>query len=285
MDKKMLSPDEITTYVEQVGVKKANNKSIQTLVLGILAGVFIALGAYTSSVASHGIGDPGLQKFVAGIVFPVGLILVLICGAELFTGNSLLSIAWAQKKITTGQMFKNWGLVWVGNFIGSAFVAVLVFESGLLSTGTVGGYAIKVAATKANIGFGPALASGILCNIIVCLSVWGTYASKDVTGKIFMGFFPVFAFVIGGFEHCVANMYYFTIGLLAKTNPAFVEASHISAEKLDNLNIGRIFSELLPVTIGNIIGGALCIGLVYWFIYRKCNEKKEIISMRDKLSV
>ncbi len=282
MDKKMLSPDEITNYVEQVGVKKANNKCVQTLFLGILAGAFIALGAYASSVASHGISDPGLQKFVAGIVFPVGLILVLICGAELFTGNSLLSVAWAEKKITTGQMFKNWALVWIGNFIGAAFVAILVFESGLLATGNVGGYAVKVAAAKSSMGFVPAIASGILCNVIVCVCVWGSYAAKDVTGKIFMGFFPIFAFVIAGFEHCVANMYYFSIGLLAKTNSAFVEASHVAVEKLDNLTIVGIFNNLIPVTIGNIIGGAVCIGLVYWFIYRKCNKKN--IEIREKLS-
>ncbi len=285
MDKKMLSPDEITTYVEEVGVKKANNKCVQTLFLGILAGVFIALGAYASTVASHGISDPGLQKFVAGIVFPVGLILVLVCGAELFTGNSLLSVAWAEKRITTGQMVKNWSIVWIGNFIGAAFIAILVFASGLLSTGTVGGYAVKVAATKASIGFGPAIASGILCNIIVCVSVWGSYAAKDVTGKIFMSFFPIFAFVIGGFEHCVANMYYFAIGLLAKTNPVFVEASHVSAEKLDNLTISGIFNNLIPVTIGNIIGGAVCVGLVYWFIYKKCNKKKIKVKKEGKLSI
>ena len=272
MDKKMLSPEEVCRYVEEVGIKKANNKPMQTLLLGILAGMFIALGAYASTVASHGITDPGIQKFVAGIVFPVGLIMVLICGSELFTGNSLLSIAWAQKKISTGQMLRNWFIVWIGNFIGAFLIAALIFASGLLSTGTVGGYAVKVAATKASIGFGPAIASGILCNIIVCLSVWGTYAAKDVTGKVLMGFFPIFAFIIAGFEHCVANMYYFSIGLLAKTNPMFIETSHVAIEKLDNLSVIGIFNNLIPVTIGNIIGGAFCIGIIYWIIYIKTNK-------------
>ncbi|MDU1413887.1 MAG: formate/nitrite transporter family protein [Clostridium sp.] len=272
MDKKMLSPEEVCRYVEEVGIKKANNKPMQTLLLGILAGMFIALGAYASTVASHGITDPGIQKFVAGIVFPVGLIMVLICGSELFTGNSLLSIAWAQKKISTGQMLRNWFIVWIGNFIGAFLIAALIFASGLLSTGTVGGYAVKVAATKASIGFGPAIASGILCNIIVCLSVWGTYAAKDVTGKVLMGFFPIFAFIIAGFEHCVANMYYFSIGLLAKTRPMFVETSHVAIEKLDNLSVVGIFNNLIPVTIGNVIGGAFCIGIIYWIIYIKTNK-------------
>jgi len=188
------------------------------------------------------------------------------------------------KKKNNRSKARNWAIVWLGNFIGAVLVAILVFSSGLLTTGTVGGYAIKVAATKASIGFGPAIASGILCNIIVCLSVWGTYASKDVIGKIFMGFFPIFGFVIAGFEHCVANMYYFSIGLLAKMNPAFVEASHVSAEKLDNLTIVGIFNNLIPVTIGNIIGGAVCVGLVYWFIYKKCNKKNIEVKEKRKLS-
>ncbi|MEG0307733.1 MAG: formate/nitrite transporter family protein [Clostridium sp.] len=276
MDKKMLSPEEITTYAEEVGVKKVSNRWMQTLILGILAGMFIALGGYAAAVASHGIADPGIQKAIAGTVFPVGLILVLICGAELFTGNSLLSVAWAQKRITTKQVVKNWSLVWIGNFIGAIFIAILVFYSGLLSTGTVGGYVIKVAANKASLGFGQALASGVLCNIIVCLGVWGSYAAKDVSGKILMSFFPIFAFVISGAEHCVANMYYFTIGLLAKMNPQFVEISHVSSEKIDNLNLVGIFGNIVPVTIGNIIGGSICVGLVYWFIYKKTNVKNTI---------
>lgn len=283
MNKSMLTPVEITEYVEGVGIKKANNKTVQTILLAILAGVFIALGAYGSSVASHSIDNVGLQKVVAGTVFPVGLMLVLICGAELFTGNSLLSIAWAEKKITTSQMLKNWVLVFIGNFIGAILIAVLVNAAGLLNTGNVGGYAIKVAATKANLGFGAALASGVLCNVIVCLSVWGSYAAKDVTGKVLMGFFPIFAFVIAGFEHCVANMYYFSIGLLAKMNPVFVEASHVAPEKLENLNILGVFKNLLPVTLGNIIGGAVLIGLTYWFIY-KGSSPKQVVKSEKKLS-
>lgn len=272
MDKKMLSPEEVCRYVEEVGIKKANNRPMQTLLLGILAGTFISLGAYASTVVSYGINNSGIQRLVAGIVFPFGLIMVLICGAELFTGNSLLSIACAEKKISMGQMFRNWFIAWVGNFIGTLFVATLIFASGLLSTGTVGGYVIKIAAAKASIGFGSAIASGILCNIIVCLGVWGSYAAKDVTGKVLISFFSIFTFVIAGFEHCVANMYYFSIALLAKTNVAFVEASHVSVEKLDKLSIEGAFNNLIPVTMGNIIGGAFCIGIIYWIIYIKTNK-------------
>lgn len=273
MSKVMLSPDEIATYVEEVGHKKANNKVKQTFILGICAGVFISLGAHAATIASHGVSNPGLQKVIAGIVFPIGLIFVLLCGAELVTGNALLSVACAQKKITVKQMFKNWIIVWCGNFIGAILVAILVFASGLLSTGTVGSYLVAVATNKANIGFGQALSSGILCNIIVCCCVWGTYAAKDVSGKVLFGFFGVFAFVISGFEHCVANMYYFSIGLLAKTNLAFVEAANVSADKLSNLNLEGVFSNLIPVTIGNIIGGAVIVGLTYWYVLKKGDNK------------
>jgi len=285
MDKKMLTPAEVTDYVEEVGYKKANNPVMQTLFLGIAAGMFIAMGAYGASMASHSITNVGVQKVVAGVVFPVGLLFVLLCGAELFTGNALLSIAVAQKRITLGQMFKNLTLVFIGNFIGSIIIASLVFYSGFLSTGTLGGYAIKVAATKASLHFGPALASGILCNIIVCFCVWGTYTAKDVTGKVLMGFIPIFVFVISGYEHVVANMYYFTIGLFAKTNPAFIEASHVTPEKLEHLTVTGIFNNIIPVTIGNIIGGAVFVGLLYWFIYKYIPSKNVVqTKTKDKMS-
>ncbi|MBU5228071.1 formate/nitrite transporter family protein [Clostridium senegalense] len=279
MSKNMLSPLEVTEYVEEVGVKKAKNKSIQTLFLGILAGAYIALGAFGSAVASHSVTNFGLQKTVAGLVFPVGLLLVLICGAELFTGNCLLSVAVAQKRISIKDMAKNLLIVFIGNFIGTVLIALLVYGAGLLdfNSGAVGGYAIKVATGKVNLTITQALFSGILCNIIVCLAVWGSYTAKDISGKVLMGFIPIFVFIISGFEHCVANMYYLTIGLLAKGNPVYVEASHQTAEKLANLNVMGVIHNLIPVTIGNIIGGSILIGLTYWFIYKKSEKNKEIV--------
>ncbi|WP_010293685.1 formate/nitrite transporter family protein [Clostridium senegalense] len=279
MSKNMLSPLEVTEYVEEVGVKKAKNKSIQTLFLGILAGAYIALGAFGSAVASHSVTNFGLQKTVAGLVFPVGLLLVLICGAELFTGNCLLSVAVAQKRISIKDMAKNLLIVFIGNFIGTVLIALLVYGAGLLdfNSGAVGGYAIKVATGKVNLTITQALFSGILCNIIVCLAVWGSYTAKDISGKVLMGFIPIFVFIISGFEHCVANMYYLTIGLLAKGNPVYVEASHQTAEKLANLNVIGVIHNLIPVTIGNIIGGSILIGLTYWFIYKKSEKNKEIV--------
>ena len=245
MEKLILSPLEITEYVEEMGVKKASNKTGQTLLLGVLAGAFIALGAYGSAAASHSVTNFGLQKIVAGIVFPVGLIFVLVCGAELFTGNCLLSIAVAQKRISLKDMIRNLILVYVGNFTGALMIAALIYGAGLLelNNGGIGGYAIKVAATKANLSLSQGFFSGILCNIVVCLSVWGTYAAKEVTGKILMAFIPIFVFIVSGFEHCVANMYYFSIGLIAKTNPLFIEASHTAPEKLSKLNSIRCNSQ------------------------------------------
>lgn len=270
MEKNILTPAEIYEETVYVGVKKGKNHFIQTLILGILAGSFIALGAFAAATASHSIENVGLAKLVAGTVFPVGLMLVLVCGAELFTGNILLSVAAFERKITLRQMLKNWTIVYFGNMFGAVVIAFLIYNAGLLdaNSGAVGGYAIKVAANKAGLSFTKALASGILCNFIVCLSVWGTYAAKDVTGKVLMSFFPIMAFVISGFEHSVANMYYFSIGLMAKINPAYAEVSHVTPEKLAKLDIYHVIGNLIPVTLGNIIGGALFVGLAYWGVFK-----------------
>jgi formate transporter len=274
MEGKLLTPAEIYAETIYVGVKKGKNHSLQTLILGILAGVFVSFGAYASSMASHSIENPGIAKLVAGVVFPVGLMLVLICGGELFTGNTLMSVAFMEKKITLKQMVKNWTIVYFANFIGAVFIAFLIFTTGLLDTnsGKLGGYAIKIAANKANLNFTQAFVSGILCNIIVCLSVWGSYAAKDVAGKVLMAFFPILAFVIMGFEHSVANMYYFSIGLMSKMNPSYVEASHVTADKLSKLDLAHVIGNLVPVTLGNIIGGAVFVGIAYWGVYRFAAE-------------
>lgn len=271
----MLSPKEIGSYVENVGVQKANNKFIQTLILGMLAGAFVSIGGFSSAVASHSIENVGVGKLVAGIVFPVGLMFVLICGAELFTGNCLLTVAYAQKKISLKKMVKNWTIVYFANFIGAFVIAFLLYHSGLLGTneGKLGGYAIKVAAYKCGLNFTQIFTSGILCNFVVSLAVWGSYAAKDVTGKVAIAFFPIMAFVIAGFEHCVANMYYLSLGLFAKTNPAYIELSHQTAEKVANINLAYIVQNLAASTLGNIVGGGVFVGLAYWLIYIKTESK------------
>ena len=284
MEKSMLSPKEVCNYVENVGVQKANNKFIQTLILGILAGAFIAIGGFAAAMASHSIENVGVAKLVSGVVFPVGLMLVLICGAELFTGNCLLTVAYAQNKITLKEMLKNWTIVYFANLIGALIIVVLIYYSGLLSTngGKLGGYAIKVAAYKCGLTFTQAFTSGILCNLVVSLAVWGSYAAKDVVGKVFISFFPIMAFVIAGFEHCVANMYYLLLGVFAKTNPAYVELSHQTADKVANINFTHIVQNLIPATLGNIVGGGIFVGLAYWLIYTKAASAK--VNTKEKIA-
>lgn len=284
MEKPMLSPEEVCNYVESVGTKKANNKFIQTLILGMLAGAFIAIGGFSAAVASHSIENAGVAKLVSGVVFPVGLMFVLICGAELFTGNCLLTVAYAQKKITLKKMLKNWTIVYFSNFVGAFIIVVLIHYSGLLSTngGKLGGYAIKVAAYKTGLTFTQAFTSGILCNLVVSLAVWGSYAAKDVIGKVFISFFPIMAFVIAGFEHCVANMYYLLLGIFAKSNPSYVELSHQTAEKVANINFVHIVQNLIPATLGNIVGGGIFVGLAYWLVYKQTTSKD--VDAKQKIS-
>ncbi len=276
MDKQMLSPKEICTYVESIGVQKANNKFIQTLILGVLAGAFVAIGGFSAATASHSIENIGVAKLASSVVFPVGLMFVLICGAELFTGNCLLTIAYAEKKITLKKMLRNWTIVYFANFLGALIIVVLIYYSGLLSTngGKLGGYAIKVAAYKSGLTFTEVFTSGILCNLVVSLAVWGSYAAKDVIGKVVISFFPIMAFVIAGFEHSVANMYYLLLGLFAKTNPLYVEMSHQTAEKVANINFIHVVQNLIPATLGNIVGGGVFVGIAYWLVYKKTASKE-----------
>lgn len=271
MEKLLLTPGEVCDYTIEVGVKKAKGRKLNMFLLGIMAGVFISIGAFSSTVASHSIKNFGVSKLVAGFVFPVGLILVLICGAELFTGNNLLSIAYLEKRITFKDFISNWILVFIGNFVGAILFALLIYHSGAIKAngGMVAAYALKTTYVKESLSIKEALLSGILCNIIVCSSVWGSYASKDITGKVFMAFFPIMAFVISGFEHCVANMYYLSLGHLCKGNLNLTSVSTLSKENLSMINGLNLFKNISIVTLGNIIGGAIFIGITYWFIYKR----------------
>lgn len=271
MEKRMLTPAEVCDATVNVGIAKTSLGSLQMLLLGIFAGAFIAFGGFSSTMASHSIENFGLAKLVTGAVFPVGLMLVVVCGAELFTGNNLISVALFDKKVTINKMLKNWGIVYIGNFIGSVLVAYLVFESGLfgLNAGKVGAAAIKTAAYKGGLTFGNGIASGILCNILVCLAVWASFAAKDIASKVAIIWFPIMAFVASGFEHSIANMYYFAAGILAKSNEGFAAASGLAPEKLASVNWATAFmNNLIPVTIGNIIGGVVVVSLVYWTVYK-----------------
>lgn len=270
MEKKMLTTAEVCEETINIGVKKGAKTHLgQTLIAGILAGAFIAFGGFGASMASHSIENPGVAKLVAGAIFPVGLMIIIICGGELFTGNTLLILAAVEKRISIIQLLRNWVIVYFGNFIGALIVAFLIFNSGLLTTnaGKLGGYAIKVASYKGGLSFAKAFSSGILCNFIVCLAVWGTYTTKDVTGKILIIWFPIMTFVVSGFEHSVANMYYFSIGILSRLDKSFVEASHV-LDKINYVDVFHAANNLLPVTLGNIVGGSVFVGLAYWAGYR-----------------
>lgn len=268
MESGMLKPTELCDASIGGGCGKAKLTVLQQTVLGIMAGIFIALGGAASAVASHSVTNVGLAKFVGGAIFPVGLILVIICGAELFTGNCLMVVPLMDKKISFKDLIRNWVVVYIGNFIGSILLAFLVFESGMLtmSSGKLGGTVIKVASTKAGLPFATAFASAILCNLLVCLAVWGAAAAKDVVGKIAIAWFPIMAFVTCGFEHCVANMYFLMVGLFAKSNPVFAQASGLTPDKM--VNGSGIIHNLIPVTLGNMVGGIILVGFTYYIAYK-----------------
>lgn len=258
-------------------VQKVNASVFKLIILGILAGSYIAFGAVLATVVGHDVAKYaglGIARLVSGAVFSLGLMLVVIAGAELFTGNNLMLMSVLDRKSSLGKMFFKWGIVYIANFAGAVFLAYLFYHSGLWKMGEnmgVGVNALKLANFRMSLTFTEALTRGILCNWLVCLAVWMALASRDVIGKIFACFFPIMAFVASGFEHCVANMYFIPMGLFLKTS------GKITPEGLDltNLTWANFFTRnLIPVTIGNIIGGAIFVGLLYWSVYVKGVETK-----------
>lgn len=259
----MNSPKEIA--VNYIGVAKAKTSLVwyKILILAVLAGAFIALGGALAVYA--GSGTSGVQSaLIKGAVFPLGLILVVICGAELFTGNCLLIAPLINKDIKLLPALKNWGLAYLGNFIGAVLIAVLVVYSHTYNA-EIAAACVSTAAAKCNAGFGYTLLKGILCNMLVCLAVWAAMASKNAGGKILAVYLPVFAFVVCGFEHSIANMYYITSGLMASAEYGIAAAG---------LNFGNgLLYSLLPSTLGNIIGGGL-IAIAYWAVYFRQGKPK-----------
>ncbi len=270
-----LFPAEIAHYVVDVGQKKAELSPTKQLILGILAGAFIAFASQGSNEAIHTIESIGLGKSLAGALFATGLILVVVAGGELFTGNSLMVMALAERRITLWALLRSWFVVYLGNLIGSVLVAYLVLKTGQLkyTEGLLGGFSIKLAAYKTGLPFRKAFIMGILCNWLVCLAVGMAYGAKDVAGKVLAIFFPIWLFVTSGFEHSIANMYYIPAGILAKSTPLFVEKAiklGVTPQAIDALNWNSMFMvNLLPVTLGNILGGTIFVGLAYWFAYLK----------------
>jgi formate transporter FocA len=270
-----LVPKEMAAKAENVGVAKANLGPLRMFALAILAGAFIALGAIfatTATTGAAGVLPFGITKVVGGLVFCLGLILVVGAGAELFTGNNLIVMAWASGKVSSRALLRNWAIVYAGNFVGSAATAVLMFISKqyTFNQGAIGLTALNTAQTKLSYDFLQAVALGILCNALVCLAVWLAYGARSATDKIMAIIFPISAFVAAGFEHSVANMYFLPIGLFIKGGApdSFWTAINSSPASYSSLTWGSfLVDNLLPVTIGNIIGGSVMVGLVYWFIY------------------
>jgi formate transporter FocA len=269
-----LIPAEMAARAEAAGAKKAHLPALSMLVLSVLAGAFIALGAiFSTTVAAGSGGLPyGLVRVLAGLAFSLGLILVLVGGAELFTGNNLIVMAWASGKVSTRLLLKNWAIVYVGNFAGALATAVLMVLSGQFSfgQGAVGAAALATANAKVGLGFVQAVVLGILCNALVCLAVWLTFSARTTTDRILAIVPPITAFVAAGFEHSIANMYFIPVALFIKAGApaAFWAAIGKTAADFPNLTWERfLLNNLLPVTLGNIVGGAVLVGAVYWFVY------------------
>jgi formate/nitrite transporter len=264
------TPVQILEYTSDVGLAKVNRHKSGQLILAFFAGVFIAFASEGSNMAAFNLfANPdtyGLGKVLAGAVFGTGLMLVLVAGGELFTGNTLIIVGVLDRKVKISQLLSNWLIVYIGNFIGSIFIAYMMNESGLFNSGNgvLGGQTIKIAAYKTGLPFHSAFFLGIMCNWLVCLAVWVSYAAKDLMGKLFACFFIIGLFITSGFEHSVANMYYIPAGILAKSNPMWLRAAHVSAEQIANLNwLTFITKNLIPVTLGNIVGGSLLVGTLY----------------------
>jgi formate/nitrite transporter len=254
---------------------------VKLLALGFMAGTFVALASNGSTMAAHNLllrpETYGLGRTIGGAIFGAALMLVVVAGGELFTGNTLMVMGLLDKKITLGAMLRNWCLVYVGNFIGSLFIAALAVYSGSLhaSANDFGGMTIRIAASKTALGFGQAVALGVLCNMLVCGGVWMAYGAKDIGGKLLACFFSIWLFATSGFEHSVANMFYIPAGIWAAADHEWLEAAKLSGSALAGLNWANFFARnLLPVTIGNIIGGSCLIGGVYWFCYMRSSAKK-----------
>lgn len=272
----LFPPAEIAKNYIATGKAKANTPIGKMVILGILAGAFIGFGGTASTIVAVSVPYASVGKFLGACVFPGGLTMVLLAGSELFTGNCLLTIPLLEKEITVGAMLKNWIFVYIGNFIGGMLVAagvVFSHEIGMFDN-AVAVSVLSTAASKCSLSFGDAFIRGILCNFLVCIAVWITFAAKDVTGKIIGLFFPIMIFVLCGFEHSVANMYYICAGLFAKGNAVYAEAAEAAGVNLDAISVSGFFGKnLLPVTLGNIVGGAILVGCVYWFLYLRKKDK------------
>ena len=267
-----LLPADMAKRAEEIGAAKASMDILRLFVLAVLAGAFIAFGAVFATVALAGAEAApwGLARVVAGVVFSVGLILVVVGGAELFTGNNLIVMAWAGGRVTSLALAVNWVVVYAGNFVGAVGVAVLVYVGGSheMGGGAFGRTALDIAVAKLALSPARAIALGVLCNVLVCLAVWLSMSARTTTDRILAVVPPISAFVAAGFEHSVANMYFVPYAILvAALDPGFVAAHGLMPESEAVGWAAFTWRNLLPVTLGNLLGGTLAVGTVYWFVY------------------
>ena len=267
----LFTPAEFTENYANAGVKKASLPVGKMLLLGVLAGFLIAMGGATASTASHAIPNAGLAKMVSGLLFPFGLAMVILTGAELFTGNVLINISVFEGKTSFGSMLRNWVWVYIGNFLGAILVAVGMAFLGCLNL-SGGGFAVsamKVAAAKSSLSFMTAVGLGFFCNVLVTIGVLISLGAKDTIGRFIGAYMPVAFFVICGFEHSIANIYYVPAGIFASANPAYQALAVKAGVNLANIGWGSFFmGNLLPVTLGNILGG-LAVSFIFWYCYGK----------------
>ncbi len=271
-----LLPPEMARQAEKVGARKAALRADTLLALGILAGAFIAMGAiFATTVTAGGADLPyGVARLLAGLAFSLGLILVVVAGAELFTGNNLVVMAWASRRVTARRLLWTWVLVYVANFAGAISTAGLMYVTRQyrFGDGAVGDQVLAIAASKTDLGFAQAVALGAFCNALVCLAVWLTYSARTTTDKILAIIPPIAAFVAAGFEHSVANMYFIPMGLFVKEDSSWL-AGRENVPDLSSLTWPNfLVDNLVPVTIGNLIGGTVMVAAVYWFVYLRPSQ-------------
>jgi formate transporter len=269
-------PPEMAKRAVTVGCNKSGLNTLSTILLGMMAGIFIGLGAMlcTFVTTNTGLGF-GVTKLLGGIVFCLGLILVVVAGAELFTGNTLIVMSCISRRSTWIRLARNWFLVYFANLAGSLLLVLIMYytQQWTLSSNGVGATALTIANSKMDLSWIAELTRGIMCNMLVCLAIWLCFSAKTVPGKILAILFPITAFVTAGFEHSIANMYFLPMGVMMSHQSAVVQASSLSAATLSNVNVMGVVGNLIPVTIGNIIGGSIMVGVVYWYSYLRQEAK------------
>lgn len=279
----ILTPQQIVSANIRASAGKTQLPLLRMVLLGIFAGIFIACGASASSVAMHAVPNVGLARLVAGCIFPIGLMMIVFVGGELFTGDCLMIMGCLHGSYSLWSMLQVLTVVFFSNFFGAALLAALISSSSQFgfSGGLLGAFTIKVALGKVTMSFASAFVSGILCNLFVCIAVLMAAAAKDIAGKVWAIFFPIMAFVVSGYEHCVANMYYIPAGIFAAANDTYVQAAMYqygySEAQLESLNwMNFLVKNLIPVTLGNIVGGMVLVGLPLYLIHREKLRTEEI---------